>query len=557
MDTVITREENISRRTAVVALAGILAAGAFLRLWNLGTASYWVDEINVLSAASRWLRDGTFAFPSGFVYNRAPLLTLLTGWFYQWFGTGEATTRLAAALFGIACIPVGYWTATAVFGRRVGLLTAFLIAFSHFEVGWSRTAKMYTLLQVLTLFVCFAFAKGFEARAFQSRSRRTSSPGTFLKRHGLSPVWLLAGGAAFVYTLFWVQSLVLFVLAGCFLYTASLAVWALFTVRGAGRFCNKYAWVAGGCLLLGLAAWTALPALRRYVAYFIAYTPAWAEGGSSAQLRSILVDFLISSQRFPLAVFFFLGGIQLVNRRHRLGWFWWTQFFSSFFLLTFVFEHRVPTYLFHLYPLFLAIAAYGFSNLLDQEASVARPLARWGAARVRKGLAVALFSIFLLSPWLRITLHIPFQPDGITNMAVTPEEWREASSLILRQKEPRDLVVTSLPQVAMAYGLASDYGLNWANLALTKHEGFTNADGRWIDIYAAVVCIESLEELQRLVESRPAGWLVLSRFHLENEAYIPPPVRNFIQSRFAPVFETARGTVVAYRWGGTARGSVP
>ena len=115
------------------------------------------------------------------------------------------------------------------------------------------------------------------------------------------------------------------------------------------------------------------------------------------------------------------------------------------------------------------LAAYGFINILNHEIELS------GHSRWRKPItAILLLSVFVISPWLRITLHIPTQQDGITNMAVTPDEWREASEIILQNKKPEDLVITSLPQVPLFYGLKSDYSLNWASLAQSHEENFQN-----------------------------------------------------------------------------------
>jgi hypothetical protein len=536
----------------VLLLLGITAAGAALRLVRLGRCSYWVDETNALFAAKNLIEKGTMVFPSGFVYDRAPLYTAATAVSYKCFGVSEASTRLPAALFGILSILMAYALAAKLFDRRTALMTAFLTAFCHFEVGWSRTAKMYTMLQFFSLLAVYAFARGFEAEHSTGLRKSLSAWARFFRGWGLSPFWLavcvLSLGIAYG-----LHSLAVFLVAGFLLYALGAAVIRAFSSESRGRFFDpaqgfiKYA-AFSAFVVLACGVLAAFPQAREKVVYFIRYTPAWAEGGSSAQNRHVLFDFLISPERFPIAAFFIIGQVYLVSRRSKLGWLAWCPLAVSFMVLTFVFTHRTPTYLFFVYPLFLSIAAYGFTAFVAQET------AAWKGGRGKAGrgsaalLAAGVFSVFLASPWLRITLHIPFFPDGHTNMAVTPEEWREASKTVLERKQPGDLVVTSLPQLAMVYGLQSDYCLNWADLALTQVEEILTKDGRPADIYAGVPCIRTPEEWEALVRSRRKGWLALSRFHLENENYIPKPVHDYILNRFASPLQTARGTVLIYHW---------
>jgi hypothetical protein len=219
-----------------------------------------------------------------------------------------------------------------------------------------------------------------------------------------------------------------------------------------------------------------------------------------------------------------------------------------------MFTHRTPTYFFHVYPLFLAVAAFGFAVFVEQERAVLDRNPRFAKPWLKSALIAAAFSVFIISPWLRITLHIPFFQDGITNMAVTPDEWREASRTLLQRKQPGDLVITSLPQVALAYGLKSDFGLNMANLALTKVEKVLTPEGRYADIYAGVTCIETPDEFQKLVESHARGWLAVTQFHLENNNYIPATVREALPRLFQPPEKTANGTVLIYHWDRSPRG---
>jgi mannosyltransferase len=537
-----------SRTFRILILAGILAAGGFLRLWNLGAASLWVDEINTHYSARSWNETGKDLFPSGKQDGRAQALTLTTALVYRLVGMNEAATRLPSALFGILSILIAYGLARRLFGTRVGLMTAFFVAFSHFEVGWSRTARMYTLLQALTLCLAWMFLNGFERKTEPGRPAASG----FLNRigrEGLSLPWLAAFAALTAAAFFWVHPLVVLLLPGVLLYWIGAAAADGTAAAGRNRWLNKYTIAAAVSIAVSAAALLLLPGLASTASYFLFYTPPWAAGESAARIRTLLLDFLVSGQRFPLAALFFIGTLMLISRPVRGGWMVWCLFAAPLAMLTLVFSHREPTYLFFVYPFFLMIAAFGFVRLVEGE------LERIGNGRRTRRflLAAAALSVFVVSPWLRITAHIPFLPDGITNTAVTPEEWREASAAALAGRQEGDCVITSLPQAALVYGLKSDWCLNRAVAEQSVMENFPrDGRGRIRDVYAGVACIESLDSLRALVEGHSRGWILVSFFHFENAAHITPDVRAFLTERLGRPAATANGTVLTFRWAHSA-----
>ncbi len=539
-----------NRTLRILILAGLLAAGGFLRLWNLGAASLWVDEFNTHYSARSWNEAGKDLFPSGKQDGRAQALTLTTALTYRLFGMNETATRLPSALFGLLSVWIAYGLARRLFGTNAGLMTAFLMAFSHFEVGWSRTARMYTLLQALTLCLGWMFLNGFERAANPDRPD-VSGLLKGMRRAGISLPWLAGFAAVTAAAFFWVHPLVALLLPGVWLYWLASASAEGLAAKGRNRWWNKYTVAAALSLLASAAALLLLPGVRSTASYFLFYTPPWAAGESAARIRTLLLDFLVSGQRFPLAALFFIGTLMLISRPVRGGWLVWCLFAAPLAMLTLVFSHREPTYLFFVYPFFLMIAAFGFVRLVAGE---------WG--RIGEGrrparflLAAAACSLFFISPWLRITAHIPFLPDGVTNTAVTPEEWREASTAARAAMREGDCVITSLPQAALFYGLRSDWCLNRAVAEQSVMEKFPrDSRGRILDVYAGVPCVTSLDSLRALVETCDRGWILVTSFHFENTAHVTADVRAWLMERLGPAAATAHGTVLTFRWPNDAEG---
>lgn len=146
----------MTRRRAIVdvlLLASIVAIAAFLRFDRLGAPSYWLDEIlhqqlTAKFAAQPWWRwIATVHEEHGSLYY----LTQVATWL---FGTGEAAGRSAAALFGVATIPL-VWLAS-----RETRPAAILLAVSPLHVYFSREARGYALLMFLTAALIVLLLRG-------------------------------------------------------------------------------------------------------------------------------------------------------------------------------------------------------------------------------------------------------------------------------------------------------------------------------------------------------------------------------------------------------------
>ena len=106
-------EDAVTNAARWVLLAAIVAVAAFLRFDGLGEPSYWLDEIlhqqsdATRAAAQPWWRWLTALHDEhGSLYYLTQLATRL-------FGTSEAAGRSAAALFGVATIPL-VWFAVEI-----------------------------------------------------------------------------------------------------------------------------------------------------------------------------------------------------------------------------------------------------------------------------------------------------------------------------------------------------------------------------------------------------------------------------------------------------------
>jgi mannosyltransferase len=127
----------------------IITLSVILRFYDLRGESFWYDEIITVRVA----QDNIWTIIEG---GRPPLYIILAHFWIKLFGTGEAATRSLSAIFGVASIPVIYLIGTELFNRKVGLIGAFLMAISQFQIYYSQDLRYYSLF-VLTTLLSFYF----------------------------------------------------------------------------------------------------------------------------------------------------------------------------------------------------------------------------------------------------------------------------------------------------------------------------------------------------------------------------------------------------------------
>ena len=117
----------------------ITLLGFLIRIWDLGSPSFWYDEVLTLNRSESLFED------SKGLLLRPPCYYFLAWLSIQFFGASETTVRLPSALFGMLCIPLVY-----IFAARVQrnnnvanqpILAAALLTIFPLHIAVSREAK--------------------------------------------------------------------------------------------------------------------------------------------------------------------------------------------------------------------------------------------------------------------------------------------------------------------------------------------------------------------------------------------------------------------------------
>ena len=133
--------------TPAVLLGLILLMGTALRFYDLGTESYWIDEMGTLVEAQQSIPQ---MLSSGRL-DQPPAYFLPFHFWVQFFGTSEVSTRSFSVLTGIGSIVLIYLVGKELFGETVGLLSSFLMAVTEFQLFYSQETRFYSFFEFMTL----------------------------------------------------------------------------------------------------------------------------------------------------------------------------------------------------------------------------------------------------------------------------------------------------------------------------------------------------------------------------------------------------------------------
>jgi len=550
----------ISLKSNLIILFATLAIAAYLRLGNLGVSSFWVDELDFVYAAKSEIETGEPYLNSGYTYPRSKLFTWSIIASFKRFGISEFSSRLPSAIFGIMSVWLVYVVGKGLFNPRVGWLSALFLALSPFAIGWSRTCRMYALFQLLFLAGAYLLYKGFESEVVQSTASRDAlgiSKGFIARlktwqQPGQLNFWFLLAGAVVMYLSFTTHELAGLFALSFFLYLLVIGL-AMLAAKGMAPSA-KYLATFSVMAILSLLAFATLSPLQDKVKEGLEFLPKWAEvAGAQNKLR--LLDFIFSEELVPLNGFFVIGAAQAFLNAQKAGVYLLSLLAAPMALFTFVFAFQKSSYIFHVYPVIVLLAAYALDRLIQHESASAlnSSMSAWlGKIRLQKiqsAIPALLFLAWMpFTFWFRLAMSTPRQADGLYNGAVYHAEWRQAAEHVRQRLQNDDVVISTLPQTVQYYLGRAEYNLNWPNADLAKKKNIVSKDGRLIDYYSGADVIDDLPELERIMAAYAQGWLIVDTYRFGESVYVPREIRQFVEQKLTREFETRRKTMIVFSW---------
>lgn len=144
-------------------LLGIFSIALFLRLYGLyNNHPLWVDEFSSANEAKAIARYGlnVFQTPGVFIEHYNLTTHFLMGIFFKFFGASPFTARLPIAIVGAFVPMVVFLLSLELLGNHaIAISAALLTTFSYLQITWSRQARGFMILELISLLTVFAFIK--------------------------------------------------------------------------------------------------------------------------------------------------------------------------------------------------------------------------------------------------------------------------------------------------------------------------------------------------------------------------------------------------------------
>ena len=136
----------------------ILLLGSILRIYDLSGESLWLDEVVSIEYAKLSIADQIRSIFEQ-ADNNPPLYYTILHFWIDWFGDSEFSSRLPSAIFGSFSVLFIYMVGCALFDKKVGIISALILAVSEFNIQYSQEARAYSLMALLSLISYYYFLR--------------------------------------------------------------------------------------------------------------------------------------------------------------------------------------------------------------------------------------------------------------------------------------------------------------------------------------------------------------------------------------------------------------
>ena len=148
-------------------LISTIILGFFLRLYNLGKYGFWLDEvISIYYSRKIWKMIRHFSIDATPTFE-PPLFGLLLH-FWSFLGESEFILRLLSLSFGVLSIIAIYKVGQLLFNKKVGLISAFILAISPLSIYYSQELRPYSLVTFFVLMSIYNLIKSLENNRLRS-----------------------------------------------------------------------------------------------------------------------------------------------------------------------------------------------------------------------------------------------------------------------------------------------------------------------------------------------------------------------------------------------------
>lgn len=154
-EILIQKPNHLLKRNFLLLLILTAAVSFILRVINITYSSMWSDELySMLSVHPKISLYDTLLLQRR---DQPPLYFVILRLWVTLFGYTDFSARMLSIVIGSMSVFVIGWVNKKIFDRRVGLLSAFLVAFSFTQIEYSLEVRFYGLLFLLIVISFYTY----------------------------------------------------------------------------------------------------------------------------------------------------------------------------------------------------------------------------------------------------------------------------------------------------------------------------------------------------------------------------------------------------------------
>jgi 4-amino-4-deoxy-L-arabinose transferase-like glycosyltransferase len=457
--SLVIHSHKIQRFFLIIALLTLIGYGFFLRINSLGTPSLWIDEGYSINAVNSILEKGYPQLDSGKFYGGGLLNNYLIALSTKIFGFDALNpwpTRLPSVIFGTGVILLIYFLVKKMLNNKtLAFCSSFIIAFSSWEIAWSRQARGYIAAQFFILLTLYFLWQWLETKKIKKL------------------IFLLLSFIAAYFS---------HAIAISFAPALIIAFLAYQILHPQNRLPKKYFILAISVMALVAVLLIVLILINSKIVIY---------NFSAAYLNYLFKDLKIFTW---LVMAGFIWGI--FDKKN----FWPIIFISistlfPLMIIAFYSQAVQIRYLFSIFPLLIVLAIYFIHSLIQKIPSLSKfPIWQSIIALTMVILAFSSHLNFSLKEFYPLEWDSP-QPN-----------FKEAYSIIRQNRQENDIIISPYTPLNEIY--LGDKGL-WLAISLTgKSEEIANNIINGNDYYTAAPVIENSDQLLNLIENQK-GFIVI------------------------------------------------
>lgn len=520
----------------------ILLGATFLRIYQLGFLSIWVDEyIHVLNAKK--MLEGIPLVQKG----NGVLLTLSIYPFFKIFGVNDFMARFPSLIYGVLSIFVMFKIAKRLFNKEVAYLTIILLAVSQYHVFWSRIARNYAIISFFFPLMIYFFIEFFEPI-------KESIKTNFFKKIDISEKYLALFLLAFIFA-FLSHPITFFVFFGIGLYTLFVFISRSFK-KETRNFKDKYA-IMTYLFIIG-SVMVFIPSFEGVIKGILGlFLPPKAINWiiPNAERLSMLTDtkkheiftMYYDVLKTDFAYLYLLGIIGFVvqffiNKKSAMLS---LAFFAYLFLLmSYVYrEPALPRYILFIFPFFVMAIASSLYFIYFKGLKKVLSEKLFNSNILKVSLVLALLYVSPLQQsvaMVKSNEHGKTIPKALSHWYFT--NWKQASENVKKEIKKTDVVI-STGTMNVAYYLdindAIHYRQNFYNTTTHSYEAYDDSkkEHPHANSYAGV---------KHIYDNNDRGWMITDYYF--DGVFSDPTTRSFLINNATYRYDLSNSDIKVLQW---------